>query len=138
MTQRTITYRQKASRFAAALLLASLGMSACSAPSAPAGSGDQSFGTLATNMADYYYPTQSGKTYIYRNTITEYSNTGNQVLSVTQGAYDTLRTLGYQGFDSPEGDPVYAFSVTYRVNAENNDKQAFPLYYVKKGNSNNG
>jgi hypothetical protein len=138
MTQRTITYRQKASRFAAALLLASLGMSACSAPSAPAGSGDQSFGTLATNMADYYYPTQSGKTYIYRNTITEYSNTGNQVLSVTQGAYDTLRTLGYQGFDSPEGAPVYAFSVTYRVNAENNDKQAFPLYYVKKGNSNNG
>jgi hypothetical protein len=125
-------------RLAALLLLASIGISACSAPSSPAGSGEKSFGTLATNMADYYYPTEAGKTYIYNNTITEYANGGNQVINTYQGGQDTLRTLGYQGFNSPEGDPVYAFSVTYRVSSERNNKDVFPLYYVKKGSSNNG
>jgi hypothetical protein len=89
-------------------------------------------------MADYYYPTEAGHTYIYKNTITEYANGGNQVLNTRIGGYDTLRTLGYQGYNSPEGDPVYAFSVTYRVSVDRNSKEAFQLYYVKKGSSNNG
>jgi hypothetical protein len=125
-------------RFAASLLLISIGIGACSAPSTPAGSSDKSFGATGVTMADFYYPKQAGVTYVYRNTISEYASNGNQLLSTYLGSTDTLRTLGYQGYNSPEGDPVYAFSVTYRVSPERNNKDVFPIYYVKKGSSNNG
>lgn len=134
MTQSII----KPTRLAALLLVVSLGVSACSAPSGPVGSSDNSFGTLAANMADYYYPTTGGKTYIYKNTITEYNNGGNKVAETYVGGYDTVRLLGHQGFNAPDGSPISAFSVTYRVTADRNNKNSFPLYYVKKGNSNNG
>ncbi|HET6513351.1 MAG TPA: hypothetical protein VFH43_14260 [Candidatus Kapabacteria bacterium] len=137
-----MTQRKKTSqRLALAILFLSIGMgsSACNAPnSGPATAGDKSFGALATNMADYYYPTEEGHTYVYKNTITEFSNGGNQVMRTYTAGTDTLRTLGYQGFNSPNGDPVYAFSVTYRVSAERNNKDVFQLYYIPKGSSNNG
>jgi hypothetical protein len=142
MTQRNNIFRRPmtrlSARLAAPLLLITFGISACTAPNTPAGSGEKSFGTLATNMADYYYPTEAGKTYVYSNTITEYVNGGNQVLRSYAGGSDTLRTLGYQGYNAPDGSPVYAFSVTYRVSAEMNTKTPFQLFYVKKGSSNNG
>ncbi len=142
MTQRNNNPRssmeRQSARLAALLLLITFGLSACSQPNTPAGSGENAYGTLATNMADYYYPTEAGKTYVYKNTITEYNNAGNQVLQSYLGGYDTLRTLGYQGFNSPEGDPVYAFSVKFRVSSDRNNKTPFDLYYVKKGSSNNG
>jgi hypothetical protein len=89
-------------------------------------------------MADYYYPTVAGKTYIYRNTVTEFANGGNQAPLSYVTSTDTLRTLGYQGYNAPDGSPVYAFSVTYRVCADRDNKDQFKLYYVTKGNSSNG
>lgn len=126
-------------RAAAAVLVMTASFGACNPPSAPVSAGSTSHGALVSqNMADYYYPTQPGWTYVYKQTITEYNNTGNQILSSYTGGYDTLKTLGYQGFLSPQGDSVFAFSVTYRVLQSKNTKDRFQLYYVKKGSSNNG
>jgi hypothetical protein len=122
-----------------AALVLGVGIGSCSAPSSPVSNGPQSYGALATqNMADYYYPKEAGWTYVYKNTITEYDNGGNSVLSTYAGSTDTLRTLGYQGFNSPSGDPVYAFTVSHSVLTSRNSKNSIKLYYVKKGSSDNG
>ncbi|HYE75929.1 MAG TPA: hypothetical protein VEF04_21470 [Blastocatellia bacterium] len=126
-------------KLSAAALMLGVGIGACQAPSAPVGEGKPSYGALASqNMADYYYPKEAGWTYVYESTITEYDNGGNLMLANYSAGYDTLKTLGYQGFNSPSGDSVYAFSVTHSVVSGRNNKNRFQLYYVKKGSSDNG
>lgn len=125
-------------KFKFILLVATLiGFSSCAEPDMSITEGGTTYGALATqNMEEYYYPKTSGWEYVYKHTIEEYS--GGTVVNTITGPYDTLRTLGYQGFSTPEGDSVFAFSVTYRVLASKNNKNRFPIYYVTQGDQSDG
>lgn len=120
------------------LLLLGVGISSCSPSDMSVSTGGESYGVLAQkDMREYYYPSQAGWTYIYKNTIQQYSGTGNTVASTEIGSYDTLRTRGLSHV-LPSGDSLFVMDVTYRVLAEKNNKNRFQLYYFKQGQSNNG
>lgn len=133
-------YRNRFTAYVAALIAVStITLASCSAPNGPVASGGASYGVLSNkDMSEYYYPREAGWTYVYKHTITEYSNGGNSVSATYSGPYDTLRTLGYIG-KAPTGDSMFAFSVTYRLLESKNNKNRFQLYYFPKGgNANTG
>lgn len=121
-----------------ALFLLAIGISSCAVDEMPVASGDSAYGLLSDkNMCDYYYPKQAGWTYVYQNTIQEMTTSGSKVLASFAGPFDTVRTLGFQGF-SPDGDTLYGVDVTYRVLLQYGVKNPLTLYYVKQGSSHNG
>lgn len=125
-------------KLTAALVLLGLGISSCSEPAMPVNTGSESFGLVAgRDMRDYYYPREAGWTYVYKNTVEEYDGTGNTVLNTWSGAFDTLRTRGFQSVMT-NGDTLYCMDVTYRVLSTHANKNRFNLFYFKKGMSNNG
>jgi hypothetical protein len=121
-----------------ALVLLGFTISSCTVDEMPVAAGDTSYGVLSDkDMMTYYYPIQSGWTYVYQNTVQEFTQSGSKLLNTFTAPYDTLRTLGYMG-TSPDGDAMFGFDVTYRVLSSKNSKDNFNLYYVKQGSSSNG
>ena len=67
------------------------------------------------NMCDYWYPKSAGYLYVYTNILREFSHGPANLPDSIQGACDTLRTLGYADISTPNGDSLFALSITYQV-----------------------
>jgi hypothetical protein len=96
-----------------------------------------SHGSLGSaDMSDYYYRKAAGWTYVFKNVDAIQNPDGSK--SVLNGANDTVRTLGFAGSMSPNGDSLFRVAITYRVLSIYAGRNEFDLLYITNGNSSNG
>lgn len=71
-------------------------------------------GALSYPALNFFYPTDAGHTFAYA-TIRKVYNSDGTLANTYTGTNDTVRTLGYSGLNSPDGDSVFAVSSTYSI-----------------------
>jgi len=102
----------------APLVIVGATLSSCAvSPEGPATSG-ASHGSLGSvDMRDYYYKSEAGWTYVYQNVQKIYNQFG-LVSQTRTGANDTVRTMGFDGFEPSTGDSLFRYEISYRVKAD--------------------
>ena len=93
-----------------------------------------SFG--GNDMSDYYYKKPAGWTYVFSNVENIYDTTGT-IARTLVGAPDTVRTLGYYCV-APNGDSIYRYAITYRVEASYAGRGAIDIAYVGRTSTSPG
>ncbi len=107
-------------------------------PSGPVTGGGASYGSLGSqDMSDYYYHKTAGYTYVFSNVQNFLDDDGNVTATYT-GANDTVRTLGYDAANGPNGDSLYRIQITYRVDSAYAGRQWMNIYYVGTSPTNGG
>jgi hypothetical protein len=104
----------------------------CEAPTdLPVDSERPSFGAIASsNLGSYYYPHRAGVVYVYSNKLVTFNGSNP---STVNGNNDTVRTLGFQGFD--QNDSIFAISITYQTAAVFAGRAVIGLRYLPTSSS---
>jgi hypothetical protein len=116
-------------------LATGFGLTSCSVNSNGPAVGGAAHGLLGSdNMSDYYYKRDAGWTYIFSNVERIY-NTNGSVAQTLTGAYDTVRTLGFDGL-APNGDSLFRIEISYRVLQTWSNRPVMDILYLPSTTSN--